>query len=253
MVAQMQIFTFPRKIFWLIRFLGVVRGSFAVIVKPVAILAKLFSKNDWYWKFVESQFDNAYKVDTVEMVPVEQLQISEAQKTQAVFYEPSQMMEFGCAISKLGINYRDYTFLDVGSGKGKTLMLASWFDFKAIVGIEISEQLVEIAERNINAFNNSRKLKDNRVSTVCSDAVSAPIPDGPIVIFLFNPFHEAAINSFLNNLSHSLQRDFRPTLVVYANPVCGNLLDRKSWLRKTKSEFRGFYSIYEAMNNFEEN
>lgn len=223
-----------------------------MVVKPIAILTKLFSKNDWYWQFVESQFDKAHKVDTVEKVPVEKLHMSDSQKEQAVFYEPSQMMEFGFVFSKLDVDFRDYTFVDIGSGKGKTLMLASWFGFKSIVGIEISPQLVETAQRNITAFNKSRKLEDDRISTVCSDAVSAPITEGPIVIFLFNPFHEDAINSFLNNLSESLYRDFRPTLIVYANPVCGELLDGKSWLKKIGSEFRGFYSIYEATNSFKE-
>ena len=249
----MQIFTFPRKTYWLIRFLGVWRGLLAIVVKPAAIISKLFSKNDWYWQFVESQFDKAHNVDTVEKIPVEQLQMSESQKEQAVFYEPSQMMEFGFVFSKLDVDFGDYTFVDIGSGKGKTLMLASWFGFKTIVGIEISQPLVEIANQNVNAFAKSRNLSRDLISTVCSDAVSAPIPDGPIVIFLFNPFHESAIDSFLTNLRRTLQSDFRKALVVYANPVCGDMFDSKSWLKKIRSEFRGFYSVYEAMNNFEKN
>ena len=40
---------------------------------------------------------------------------------------------------------QDYTFLDIGSGKGRVLMLASDAPFRHIVGVELSPALTAIA------------------------------------------------------------------------------------------------------------
>ena len=52
------------------------------------------------------------------------------------------------AIKSLKINYKNYNFIDLGSGKGKVTLIASKFRFKKILGIEIIKSLVQQSKRN---------------------------------------------------------------------------------------------------------
>jgi hypothetical protein len=42
----------------------------------------------------------------------------------------------------------EYTFVDVGSGKGAAVLMASEFGFRRLVGVELAEELVRIAKLN---------------------------------------------------------------------------------------------------------
>jgi hypothetical protein len=53
---------------------------------------------------------------------------------------------------KLNIDPRNFTFIDFGSGKGRVLLIAAGLPFKAVVGIEFSRELHEIAVQNISRF-----------------------------------------------------------------------------------------------------
>src|SRR6516225_8353137 len=52
------------------------------------------------------------------------------------------------AISWLPIAHEAFTFVDIGCGKGRALMVASAFPFRRLVGVEISPELCEIARAN---------------------------------------------------------------------------------------------------------
>ena len=242
----MQIFTFPRKAKWLLQYLGWFRGIIVVLAKPFAVVTKLVSRSEWYWQFVEKQFDQRHGIDTVEIVPVKNLSLTKREADQAVFYEPTPIMEFGFILSRLGINFSDYTFLDLGSGKGRALLLATWFDFKKIIGVEISKPLHEIAQQNILSFHESGKIPKNNVFSMCEDASNVSIPTEPLVIFLFNPFHEQIIEAFLESLRHSLRQNFKPTTILYGNPIHDHVFENCNWLTKKGCELRGWYSVYVA-------
>ena len=201
-MARIQPWAFPRKLLWLFRYLGCYRALKVCLAKPLDVLTKRFTKSAWFWRFVESQFDSRYGVDTFEMVPVAMLDIPNARKKEAVFYEPTPIMEFGYVISRLSISYSDFAFVDVGSGKGRTLLLAAWFPFKRIVGIEISPKLHQIAESNISRYQGPRMCND--INTVCEDAGECGFPSDPMILFLFNPFQENVLKLFLQRLHRSL-------------------------------------------------
>src|SRR6202035_689809 len=58
----------------------------------------------------------------------------------------NQMME------ALDLDWPRFTFVDLGSGKGRALLLASRFLFRRIVGVEIAPELSEVAAANIQRF-----------------------------------------------------------------------------------------------------
>ena len=243
-MSMVQPWAFPRKLQWLYRYLGWYRAAKICALKPFDLLAKRFSDSQWFWRLVGSQFDAKHGVDTFEMVPVAKLEISDAQQEEAVFYEPSPIMEFGYVISLLPISYSDFTFVDMGSGKGRALLLAASFPFRGIVGVEISPKLHQIAESNIAQYRGPRKCND--ITSDCDDAGACHLPDSPLVLFLFNPFSENVIKSMLQNLHKSLLKNPRRVIVVYGSPKQREVIDSTEWLTPIGSKLDDWYLIYES-------
>ena len=117
------------------------------------------------------------------------------------------------------------TFVDIGCGKGCTLLVASRFPFRKIVGVEFADELCEIAQDNIRRYRGSQACKN--ISVHRMDATQFSFPDGPLMIYFFNPFHESVMEKVLTNLSESLEAAPRPVTLV-----CDALYHRDVILRK---------------------
>jgi SAM-dependent methyltransferase len=104
----------------------------------------------------------------------------------------------------------DFSFVDVGSGKGRVLLMAAEYPFRRIVGVELLPELHEVARENVK--------RDPRVELVLGDAREFQFPDGPLVVFLFNPFPPWVLRQVLRNVQESLKRKPRDMFVVLHNP-----------------------------------
>ncbi len=60
-------------------------------------------------------------------------------------YQPSEPTLFREIIESLPVPPDGFTFIDLGSGKGRTLLMASSFPFRRIIGMELLEELNAIA------------------------------------------------------------------------------------------------------------
>jgi predicted RNA methylase len=125
------------------------------------------------------------------------------------------------AWSSLGIDPDGYTFVDLGSGKGKVLLLAAALPFRRIIGVEFSPLLHEIAVRNI-----ARYLGPVRCTpeSICIDARDFEFPPGPLVVFLYNSFVDEVLSTVMANLERSLREDPRPAHVMYSCPLEADIL-----------------------------
>jgi SAM-dependent methyltransferase len=134
-----------------------------------------------------------------------------------------------------GTNFSQFTFIDIGAGKGRALLLASEFGFKRIVGVELLPELVEVARENIGEF--ERRRAHSTTELICEDATNYIFPAEPAVVFLFNPLPEAGLRKLLGNLEISFRRNPRPVYVVYVNPVFEAVFaDLKSLTKVTGSD-----------------
>ncbi|MFC2176351.1 hypothetical protein ACFLR1_05220, partial [Bacteroidota bacterium] len=64
-------------------------------------------------------------------------------------YQPSSSVIFERVMKALNINFKDLVFLDIGSGKGRAMILAAEHGFKKVIGVEYASELNEIAKSNI--------------------------------------------------------------------------------------------------------
>lgn len=156
-------------------------------------------------------------------------------------YQPTDPAEFREMMQALKIDFPEYTFVDLGSGKGRTLLMASEFSFRRIVGVELVRELHETAQRNIAAFSNPEQ-KCNEIESVCCDARNFVFPAEPILVYLFNPFPSTSLKVVIDNLRQSLDSAPRQVVVLYLNPMSENLLANCEFLRKVGGTSK--YSVY---------
>jgi len=84
-----------------------------------------------------------------------------------------------------------YTFIDVGCGKGRALMVASDTPFQKIIGVELNSHLTETAQRNLATWQTTPHACTD-ITVLNADALTFPIPGSPLLFYLYHPFDAAA-------------------------------------------------------------
>jgi SAM-dependent methyltransferase len=134
----------------------------------------------------------------------------------ATHYEATPVADFGRLMANVPIDPRRVTFVDVGSGMGRAVLLASLLPFKQVVGVEISPALHAIARENLAAFD-GRRRRCRDIRLVRRDALSYRFPRGDLIVYLYNPFRAEAMTRMLTGLLESAAR--RDVVLVYHTPV----------------------------------
>ncbi len=107
------------------------------------------------------------------------------------------------------------TFVDVGSGMGRMVILAARRPFRRIVGVEISPALHEIARANLARYDDPRRqCRDIRL--VRADASAFEYPGGDLAVYLYNPFRANVLEALLERL---LIRPDRTVTILYHTPM----------------------------------
>lgn len=192
------------------------------------------------WAEREAAFDRARGVDTAGTISIAALEgIVSDSSDDAKRYEATDPEPLAAALAGLGIDYPAYTFLDLGCGKGRVLLQAAEWPFRRVVGVEFAPSLHATAVRNIAADRGPRRCPD--VAAVLGDAAEFPIPAGPLVVFMFNPFGESVMARVLENLARSHRDEPRDMRILYWNPELAALLDRLGFVRVTAtSDFSAY-------------
>lgn len=160
-----------------------------------------------------------------------------------VFHSPYQATDpalFREMMDNLPIDFREYTFVDLGSGKGRTLLMASEYPFQRIVGVEILPELDRAARENIREFKGPAQ-QCAQIESICADACEFVLPEEPSVLYLFNPLPEAALREAIRRLEQSAQ----PVWIVYHNPLLEVVLSETGWLVRAGGTER--YVVYRRL------
>ena len=140
-------------------------------------------------------------------------------------------------------DFRDFVFIDLGSGKGRTLLMASDYPFRRIMGVELLPALHQAAQENISKYR-SESQKCFALESICGDATESSFPAEPTVLYLFNPFPEAGLRRMIANLEQSLLTHPRTVFVLYHNPLLELVLSDSAALSKIGGTHQ--YSIYKG-------
>jgi len=176
----------------------------------------------------DADFDWDYRVDTTSAT------VGWRARLLGVFhsaYQPTEPALFHEMLRALAIHFPDFTFVDLGSGKGRTLLMASDYPFRRILGVELLPELDGVARENIRRYHRDTQRCFALAST-CGDAREFVFPPEPTVLYLFNSLPERALKSVTANLDRSLQQYPRAVYVLYHHPLLESVLLRTTtWKR----------------------
>jgi SAM-dependent methyltransferase len=193
----------------------------------------------------EDGFDATHGTDTSSLVPVGSLDLPDEHRAYAVLYWPSLQRTVERLLGSLPIDHPGFTFVDVGSGKGRVLLMASLFPFRRIIGVELSERLHEVAERNVGVFHPAeQRCRD--IELVHGDASQFAFPEQDLVLYFFDPFDRTVMERVVSNLAESLRRHPREVWVIYLHARCRAVFD-ESPLFELVSESRQVGPRYAAI------
>src|SRR5215475_6687140 len=82
---------------------------------------------------VDVAFDHENGVETAGIIPLQALEVHGRWAAQGHRYEATSPALFHRALENLPIDFGRFTFVDVGTGKGRALLLASEYPFCRIV------------------------------------------------------------------------------------------------------------------------
>jgi hypothetical protein len=200
-------------------------------------------------RFGDMEYDWEHKVNTTSGT------VGWRERLLGVFhsaYQPTDEEAFRAMMTALPIDFREYTFIDIGSGKGRVLLMASEYPFRKIVGVELIRQLHRIAQENVAAYqgetcsgggHRTRSQTDIPIESVCMDAREFVFPKTPLVTYLFNPLPEAGLRQMLRNLENSYSQEPRPIWIVYHNPVLEHVFAESHMLVKRAGQRE--HSVFE--------
>ena len=156
-------------------------------------------------------------------------------------YQPTEPTLFREMIASLPIAFDTFTFVDLGSGKGRTLLMASEYPFRRIVGVELIAELHRAAEQNIRDYH-SASQRCTQIEAVCADAGEFPFSTERLVLYLFNPLPESGMRRLIASLEKSLAANPRPVFVLYHNPLLEHVIGKSAVFVKISGTEQ--YSIY---------
>jgi hypothetical protein len=195
-------------------------------------------------RYGDAEFDWDYRVDTTSGT------VSWRGRLLGVFHSPYQPTEatlFHAMLSALseqtGCDFGDFVFIDLGSGKGRTLLMASDYPFRRIVGVELLPELHRVAEENLRKYK-SESQKCFALQSIGGDATEFAFPARPIVLYLFNPLPEAGLRRVIANLEQSVREHPRVVYVLYHNPLLEHVLGESTGWKKIYGTHQ--FALYES-------
>jgi hypothetical protein len=195
------------------------------------VLGRIFYLFEYARSYIEERtegFDARFGTDT--SAPV----FERDQKTSVHFYVPTTASVIYEILSSIPLQPNKLVFVDMGSGKGRALLVASEFPFAKIVGIELSDNLQRIAEENVKRYKPASQ-QCAAFELKCMDALDYSYGDEPFVLFLFDPFGREILQNIITNLEASLRARPREAYVVYVYPQYDDLLQKSSVLHRVRA------------------
>ena len=176
---------------WWCRRCTQVRASYgaatAIMASPVVMWQAIVGeKRDRRWPDPDGRaFDAAHGVETAGIISLAALDVAEASWVHGFDYQPVEPIDFAAVLAPFAIDDPRTTFIDLGAGKGRVVMLATGLPFRQVVGV---------------------------------DAGDFRFPATPLVVFMYNPFTAPIMHRVLERLREYHDRVGLRVLVIYVRP-----------------------------------
>jgi SAM-dependent methyltransferase len=171
-------------------------------------------------------FDLRNGTDTSGIEPLWRFMIHSPNARFGVRYEPTDEHALVDAINFLHEDLQTLTFIDLGCGKGRPLLVAAKLGFKEVIGVEFARELVEIARENL------AKMQIANAVVMHTDAADFHFPSSPMIVYIYNSFSQNVMHKVVANLRES---DSKRLYVIYRAAECAEVFDSSGFLGRLGS------------------
>jgi SAM-dependent methyltransferase len=113
-----------------------------------------------------------------------------------------------------GIDPSEFTFVDLGCGKGRVLLIAAERPFQRIIGVEISADVAAIARANVACYR-PESTRVREIEVVNADATEFDMPGANLLVHLYHPFEPVITAAVMRRLAASLACSPRKVVIAY--------------------------------------
>jgi SAM-dependent methyltransferase len=181
-------------------------------------------------------FDEIHGVDTSGLVPASELITGHANDEHVTAYygvAPSILRTLIDLWRETPPPYpiHSYTFVDIGAGKGRAMLVASELAFRQVIGVELNPAMASIARENLGRWRNAHAM-DTTASTLApiqlieQDALIFDFPSSPTLLFLFHPFEAPVLKALLRHIETQFAQRPGTLDILYVNAECRAVLDQ---------------------------
>lgn len=172
--------------------------------------------------YFERRFDADNNVDTGGIIRLDGLNVVGDSKSSGFNFGSTPIKSFKAILTNLPSDLDDHVFIDIGSGKGRTLILASEYNFKRVIGVEFATDLHTIAVSNIRSYQSTTQ-KCEQIEAVCVNALSYELPQEKCVLYFFCPFEAEIFTRVFKNIIKSYVDNEREIYVVVVDETSSSV------------------------------
>lgn len=203
-------------------------------MNKVNALLELFNKYgisgflvEFYYQIIGIYYESYFNVNTKGYVSKDDLEITHEE---SLHYVATHYKNVFNLLNKLPVDKSSSTLLDYGCGKGRVIIVAASFQYRRIIGVEISK-LINVARFNIQNMKH-RKTKD--VLMIQCDATSFDVPLDVNIIFFYNPFVGSILEKVIANIYTSFRASPRKIYIISIfNDDFDLMVAHQNWLTKS--------------------
>ena len=185
---------------------------------------------------VPDDFDRRYGVDTAGSVEADAIGITdEVQQQHAIRYVPIRepVLQHLLEHSLRDRAAESLSFVDLGCGKGRALLIAARFPFRRVVGVEIGASHVQIARENVRrVIERGPLLRCRDIQVAQASATDFDYPDSDLLVYMYRPFTGPVFRAALDRLAAFHAQTGREVCIALCCPNEEYLLERHPGFRK---------------------
>ena len=186
-------------------------------------------------------FDRRHGVETTEILERDKLiGLGPELRRHAGEYIPTDDALFHRIMRKSRIDKSGFTFVDLGCGKGRTLIAAASYPFRAILGVEADRALYETALDNIASWTGEHEARP--IHVVHADAQLAELPAGDLFIFMYSPFRGPVFERVAERLAAIAGEPGRAIVIAYSSDFESAVLERTGRFVRVRMRRRQFWA-----------
>ena len=180
--------------------------------------------------------DRRYGIRTAGFVRNEAALRALGRHSDANYYQAITLRAFREVLAAADVDPRVTSFVDLGAGRGRAMVLAAEHGFPRVLGVELDPELAEQARANATAWQARRRrrgLAPVVLEVETADAAQVRLPPDPLLVFVYNSFGETTLRDVLATVVASHAENPRRMTICYLNPVHADVLARHESLVTT--------------------